>query len=387
MEGKVVRVGDPAYQGSFSYSAWQPNRYARGWVKSLYVVANKVKAQQDLARIDKAVVLAASTAILMGTSAITARLVAQGAISSQTAAGISAVTASLLLGLDLLDAVVLIGEEIPEYLERSDETEFALGASAVLGGGRYVVAKNSEKEWWELAASIAVVGLANVTSTLHAVPEAYRWHKTAKYARSISAGEELIDNLKDIDKLRRLSLAQKTDLLNFIDNAKATQKAQKAGGDGALTAVQLKGLKAYDEMQAKLWDLGDELPDWARLVHRRTLRTLGPGLLRRNDIQELIRKNARSLESSLAGANRALALELMKVKPYRSIKQLRADIKAIKKRVTDRGRLLRRRRCRPQQICVHGQGVDIRSRRRSPRCRWLSGHHCLGAGRRSQEAG
>lgn len=204
---------------------WVPDRPARSAVVGLDSLAKAVRDQKNYSDLD--------TQCIVMTAGVVAAVPAlvSGAPLAALAAGVGN------FAIASTDAAL----QIRDYVEREREVDRATGASLVLGTERLSAAELQRTSVWQIAVALANVGMASA-EVLGALSQVNR-------AAAVARGSKLVSQVESggTAALRRLSDAEKRDVLLFIADAELTKAAR---GEGALSGLQRSGLKAGHALDA-----------------------------------------------------------------------------------------------------------------------------------------
>lgn len=162
-----ARLFRPPRRGEPAVPRWVPDRVARGYVASLGVLAEAVKAQNDHSSVDTDVVIAAATTATLvggGLAGVGGRLAAKkGYEATASAAGRMAGGAAWAgVALDVTD-LGLMANDLAEYGEALDEVRLAEGLVGIAGDARLQEARaEAEARAFGLALGGAMLGGATV---------------------------------------------------------------------------------------------------------------------------------------------------------------------------------------------------------------------------------
>ena len=190
----LPRLMKPEISGGQRY--WVPDTEARGYVTSLYVVGNDLRALKKYAAIDdayKAMALAATGAV---------------AAFGLSAAGFLGAAAYANAAADIIDAAYYGTKGIVDYYEAEEYYDYARGAAATYGTAIYEDAKAGRQ-----SATWAAVGL---------VLPGYGAFSSLRELRHLSKINRGLQVAKQLDTLTEASVsgltqAQRTDLLAYLE--------------------------------------------------------------------------------------------------------------------------------------------------------------------------
>lgn len=212
----------------FVRPSFRTDRQARAYINRVRLVAHTLKLQQDLSSRDSLETFSLAVAVVS---------VPLGIIGSPSA----------LIGISVLGAadVGVMGiEAVSDHLDVRAETEFAIGASAVIGASRYSHAEARQYDWFVDA--LMVLGIAALTTATDDLLRAYHGHATPTRQATITRGREIARNLSP-DELSSLSKGDAEALLLAIVDARGREAIL---GREALSSFDQKVLKLSDQVTA-----------------------------------------------------------------------------------------------------------------------------------------
>jgi hypothetical protein len=296
---------------------WRADRPTRSKIKSLFVLARAVRAQQDLATRDTQLFLAS---------------LAGGSLPAAAAGG--ATFASLAIAIDVLDfGYVLISELVWQY-DMRQELHFARTAAAVLGYDRLREAELRDQPWWYSAANILFAGTLAGFSAYDSIL------KVGKFG-AIRRGETLIKRI-NTDGIVDLSNAERKDLLAAMEYAQTIKARTAPRGERAYEAVRRGGASALRTVERRAIEFSDYLvktwnkirlgkPDWADVLSDADFSRIRD-MARRKDVIKLVKSSPGAIRKII---NDAEALDVFRGAPFEGLAQLQRAIKREADRVKD----------------------------------------------------
>jgi hypothetical protein len=314
---------------------WLPDHVARGYVLSLATLAEAVRDQEAFAAIDTQVVLLAASAVALPAlyfqSAWLGHLVAHGALSARAGAAASHAISAFGLAVDVADLSQVVFEEIPESLRSRAEARFALGAAAVLGTGRLMMAEAEQQSWAGTAAAVLLgsYGGYRGLKQLGEIPDVYQFARWGPNYLAMQRGAALVERFSG-QGLAGMTRRQRLDLLRFLEDADVQRRV---AGAAALSALQRKGLEAFDGALS-VWLRSGDTPPWALTLDNEVLRALAP-VIRRPDVVQLYRAEEAALVALLKGAHSADAQLVLLSYPARSLAEIETRMLTLRQRVRE----------------------------------------------------
>ncbi|MGE4060394.1 MAG: hypothetical protein AB7E69_16150 [Sphingomonadales bacterium] len=287
-------------------SGWEPDRVARAYVFGHTLLADAVRAQQQLSAADTdRIILAAGVAGGLGAAYF----------GSVSAAWIS-------FAIDAGDFGVTSLRQTVNLVASEKEVAFARGATAVLGAGRYARARReADLEYFSAYAQIALTGLA----AGHSLVDAWQ---LGSLKQSVKRGQDLIAATEP-SAFRRLSREAQEDILNAVEEARTLQKALAGRSGGAakrgLTTAERQSFDFGENLRAEY--LGR--PSWVGNLPGATYSAIADMRLR-PDVAKLAADNPGALAAIAKDPD---ALEAMRGNPFTSLDDLNKAIKTEKERI------------------------------------------------------
>jgi hypothetical protein len=230
---------------------WVPDLTARSAVMNLDTLGAAVMAQEDYADIDTAVAITAASAILLpvgwvGEAALF--LTQSGTAMGTAAAAYSTTVSAAALAVDAVDLGVTLGHELPEYLSRRSDTQFARGAMMIAGSEVYDTAQQREKTALEVLVAVGGASLGTGFSSLEA------YHNLSRVMRSMDitairrSGAAVTDSIADggLARFGELSDEQRAIFAHYAADAR---QVRDTAGDAALTAAQRRALETLETLE------------------------------------------------------------------------------------------------------------------------------------------
>jgi hypothetical protein len=229
----AVRLEDEEFTNAEGVTLVRPafvaHRQARAWFDRVRLVTERLQIQWNRSSED-------TTWLLIGVS-----LASLPVALLQAPAALVAVVV-----IDTLDFVITAGRTIYKEVQLQAETRFALGASAVLGAGRYRAAEARRYEW--VMGYFASLGAA-AGAAFNAF-QAYEGIITASQKAALARGKILAETVS-LDELPRLTAKQQEELLETVIIVRGL--------------AQRVGREALEEAEEQVAKLADEIADTQRV--------------------------------------------------------------------------------------------------------------------------
>ena len=288
---------------------WRADRPTRSKIKSLYFLAQAVRAQEDLASADTQLFLVALSAGALPAIAVE-----------------SVVFASVAIAVDLADFGYTVYHELSSLNESRKEIVFARGASAVLGVERLKEAERREVEWYKSALAILAVSYFTGTQAVDS------W-MTVGRMRSVRRGESILKRV-DNEGMVDLIEAERRDIFAAIEYARTIERriaSRPQRAFEALRSVERRALEASDFLVQTWRNMRRGKPVWARGLSDANFERIRP-MARRRDIVKLVKDNPGAMNGIIADAD---ALDVLRAAPFEDLVQLRRAIKREAERIKD----------------------------------------------------
>jgi len=237
LKAELMRLDDVTVGGSPPRQLWQPNLVARQWIDRVAPLAAAVRLQQFKARVDTDMTLAAVTFVAMPF------MLAEGTV-----------VALVMLTLDARILAVTTVHELTQYFDSEAELDFALGASLVIGSGRYETALANAKGWASTTFAIGTAAFGLVGSTVGVVPK-------LSLAFRMARGRHLVNTLHSAAQIDMLRPVDLQDFGAFVVHARAQADAMDVGRLAAAERRSLELIEEYRALHAATRPLGEpDLP-------------------------------------------------------------------------------------------------------------------------------
>lgn len=320
---------------------WRADRTARAYVQGLALLGGAVRALWDLNDADTArfqIALAVGTLIGGGGAYLLGVEVFE--------------LEALLFVLDLVDLAFAVRDEIfVPLIVDNRSVEFARGANAVLGPGRYQDDIVLQTEWYEVLPAFVV----NALSSVGGIADAPRLLSQARQAR---LGKKLLGGAGDAMELAGEEVAvgrliggsdvgdtavraASTDDIDAAAFVRLSDDERNAIGFAMADAARLEarvGFEALTSAERRALALADAirgppgaLPDWARGLDLSTYERLRP-LHRRNDVQKLALEEPARLSKVL---DEPSGFDVLRGEPFENIEVLEKAVAREAKRIKE----------------------------------------------------
>jgi hypothetical protein len=207
---------------------WVTDYSARDEVSNLNKTFDAIRAQKDYSAIDTQVALAlASLAPFVGPG------------------GIIRTIASILI--DVLFVGTTAAGQLPEFIEKEEEFEFARGAVPVLGPDRFYMADLQRTPAWTVGINFLVGGL----SALGNAKEVFKTMSLLSKQRAARIALAVAEKIKQ-SRIKALTSASEEEVASFLACAGGVEIKEAEQGVAALTAEEQKLKDAVEALQKEI---------------------------------------------------------------------------------------------------------------------------------------